>query len=175
MFVVERSDFALFLLRSAVLGIFLALFYLFEGFFRNVFSKKKHPKLRLVFFIFPDILFCLIVAFLNILLIFAANRGQVRIIALLFELAGFWGCISLLKRRMDLFQKRILRIVKKRIVSPIVSLIGSFLRRVWVFGKRRAEAAHIKRFNKKMDRVLEEYVVKSIVEGAEQLFADNAS
>ena len=107
MFVVERQEYALFLVNSMLLGALLAVIYLLLGFVRIAFWRMLPGVRGRLPMAVIDLAFCFLAAFLNVLMIFASNRGQVRISALAFEIFGF--CVLYLP-----FKKTVLKMQKKK-------------------------------------------------------------
>ncbi len=174
MFVVEQEDLALFLIRSAALGGFLAVIYLLGGFLRIPISRSESKKTSVILLFLPDLFFCLFSAFLNILLVFAANRGQIRIIALLLESVTFVGVIKLFNGIVYRLEYAVLRFFKRRVFLPCISPLRSLWKRVIRSLRVRAEYRKLRRFNKDLDAILLSVIDKNLLD-AERAFCFDAS
>ena len=173
MFVVEAQDFANYLLRAFLLGVLLALFYLLYGFVRVAFQKT--PRFKKVFFILQaltDLAYCLLGAFLNILMIFSANRGQIRIIALLFEMAGFlllYLPAGALVRRM---QEKMLRFFRRRVLVPLLRTLGRKLTAALSRIRLGMRFLKLKSQSKQFDKLYLEKIRKELQKGRAFLFPE---
>ena len=154
MFVVEREDFALFLVRSAVLGVLLGAFYLAGGFFRIPLGKGKLKKSAPWVLFVPDLFFCLFAGFLTVLLVFASNRGQVRIMALLFELGGFCLVYGIFKKRVYRLEEILLVFLKNRVLIPLLLPLKRNIRRLIRFIKQQKINKQLIQYNKRLDATL---------------------
>ena len=118
MFIVENGDLVRFFIRSFLLGAFISVLYLLGSFFRKtafrVFGVKAF--FAAVRFLF-DLIFCAFAAFLNILMVYSANRGQVRLTALLFEALGFFLVYRLFAGRVYRLQDAILGFLARTVVA----------------------------------------------------------
>ena len=172
MFVVEAQDFANYLLRAFLLGVLLALFYLLYGFVRVAFQKTPHFKKS--FFVLQalsDLAYCLLAGFLNILMIFSANRGQIRIIALLFEMAGFlllYLPAGTLVRRM---QERMLRFFLRRVLTPLLHALRGKLTAAMLKIRQGMRFLKLKRQSKRFDKLYLTKIRKELQNGAAFLFS----
>ena len=170
MFVVEREDFALFLIRSFLLGVFLASLYLAGGFFRIFLEGIRSARGKNLCLFVPDLAFCLLSAFLNVLLIFSANRGQVRPIALILEASGFFLVLRVLGKRAYRMEKRLLCFLKKRVLIPLVLPLRRLCHKIEDLLKKRVQTARFFRFNKDLDRKLIKRIRYEVAVAEEQSF-----
>jgi hypothetical protein len=172
MFVVERQEFALFLARSFVLGALLAGVYLLLGFVRIPLLHGLPKVFGRIGLVLPDAAFCAVAAFLNILTVYVSNRGQVRISALLFEVLGF--CIVYLPfgSFVEGLQGKTFRFLKRKILLPLFLIGKRILRRCVERAKEKRFRSKLKRYNKKIDRLLENAVLKSLEDGERTFFPE---
>ncbi len=172
MFVVEAQDFAKYLLRAFLLGMILALFYLLYGFMRVAFQKTRRFKKG--FFILQaltDLIYCLFGGFLNILMIFSANRGQIRIIALLFEMVGFLLLYLPLGAPVRHIQEQILCFLKRKVCVPVLRIVHRKTKAVLLKGKRSVRFLKLKRQSKRFDKLYLAKTRKELQKGQASLFA----
>ena len=153
MFLVSKKELVLYLLRAFFLGGFIGFSYLLSGFFRLAFQRIAGRRRKLFYrigLILPDLLFCLTAAFLNILMIYSANRGQVRLVALMAELLGLLGPLALRQKAYQL-EKRILRALYRALIAPVRKVIGIQVEKV----KAKVRLRKLKELDKQTDRLLE--------------------
>lgn len=174
MFVVERVDFALFLFRSSLLGIVLALLYIvLFGFLRIALCKILKGFRGKALLVIPDLLFSMVTAFMNLLMIYVSNRGQVRISALAFEVAGFCVVYCLFSRRIERLEEMVLDFLKNKLIVPVIlffkNKIKSLLGRIsekYIYKKQ-------KRYDRKIDRLFSNTVKDALKKGENILFLEN--
>ena len=170
MFVVERQEFTLFLFRSFLLGAVLALLYLFLGFFRIPAERIWSKAFGRLCLVLIDLPFCGLIAFLNMLMIYASNRGQVRISALLFEVLGFLVIYLPFGRRAEKMQYRLFLLIKNRVVQPVWRF---FCKKTTILVKKAANRIlvfKLKSYNRKLDRIISRMVDDAIKNGEERIF-----
>lgn len=172
MFVVERQEYALFLVNSMLLGALLAVIYLLLGFVRIAFWRMLPGVRGLLPMAVIDLAFCFLAAFLNVLMIFASNRGQVRISALAFEIFGFCVLYLPFKKTVLKMQKKILSYMKNRIVLPISSFILGKMRRIFEKGRRLCLLSRVKRYNRRLDRLIRKAAEDAVKKGEGSLFPE---
>ena len=172
MFVVERADFALFLLRSLLLGGALAFVYLLGGFIRLPLASRCKGLPFALALLLPDLCFCLFAAFLNVLMIFAANRGQIRLVSLLFELGGFAFVWRFLGKWIYKAEARLMKFIMKRILRPLLLPLKSCVIGICSFLKKKREKRRIKRFNCKLDDDLLAFIDEQAQICVKRLFGD---
>ena len=172
MFVVERQEFALFLARSVLLGMTLAGVYLLLGGLRMPLQRAFRGVIRGVLLLFPDLAFSALVAFSNVLMVYASNRGQVRLSALLLELIGFCAVYIPLASPIEKAEGAALDFLKNKILIPILNrmkaLVASCRRRI----QERFFHLKVKKYNSKVDRLLQKTVRKALEKGETFLFPE---
>lgn len=160
MFLVSKKELVLYLLRAFFLGGFIGFSYLLFGFFRLAFQRIAGRKRKLFYcigLILPDLLFCLTAAFLNILMIYSANRGQVRLVALMAELLGLLGPLALRQKAYQL-EKRILRALYRALIAPVRKVIGIQVEKL----KAKVRLRKLKELDKQTDRLLEKAASENV-------------
>lgn len=172
MFVVERADFALFLLRSLLLGTALAFLYLLGGFIRLPLSSRCTGLPLALALLLPDLCICLFAAFLNVLMILAANRGQIRLVSLLFELGGFVLVWRVLGKWIYKAEAWLMRFIMKRMLRPLLLPLKRCAFGICSFLKKKGEKRRIKRFNSKLDDDLRAFIDEQVEICVNRLFGD---
>lgn len=166
MFLVSKKELVLYLLRAFFLGGFIGFSYLLSGFFRLAFQRITGRKiLYRIGLIIPDLLFCFAAAFLNILMVYSANRGQVRLIALMAELLGFLCLLSLRQKAYQL-EKQILRTLYKVLILPVRKVMKSNVEKM----KAKIRLRELKKLDKQTDQLLEKTADENVQKLDELLF-----
>ena len=170
MFLVGKKELVLYLLRAFFLGGFIGGAYLLSGFFRLGFQRIAGGKRKILYrvcMILPDLLFCLLAAFLNILMVYSANRGQVRLVALMAELVGLLVPLSLRKKAYQL-EKRILRRLYRILIAPVCRVLRTRVEKT----KAKIRRRRLKELDKQTDRLLEKTARENIQMLEELLFGE---
>ncbi|MBQ9467827.1 MAG: spore cortex biosynthesis protein YabQ [Clostridia bacterium] len=164
MFVVEREELLRFFFRSFLLGALYACAYLIAGFVRKVFGRMRSVKLRAVLLFVFDFALCLTAAFFDALLVFAANRGQLRIFALIMQIGGFALLYLPLRRYVYAAQEKLISGIYDVIFAPIVRRCERIRNKRMRKKEKRAE----KRFDRNADRLL----IKKMKNASDEIFGD---
>lgn len=171
MFVVERGDFALYLLRSFLYGVTVSAAYLPCGFFR-ILIRKTNKVLSAILMTLFDVCFCLFAAFFAMLLVYSANRGQMRIIAILFFAAGFMLLYMPLCDRVEKAEAKLLDAFSKKILYPVRTFIK---KKVLAAKKQIVERINLKKsikYDKNFEEMLSVRIEKKLLQEAEEMFGN---
>ncbi len=122
MFVLEQGKLIEYCLRAGLLGVLFALGYLLLGFQRILFAC--FPKaLNLILQAVADLFFWGVIAFSDMLMVYSANRGRIRILALLVQLFCFLICYLPLKKPIRRVETAVIGWISRVFIYPIVSFI----------------------------------------------------
>lgn len=90
-------------------------------------------------------------------MIYSANRGQVRLVALMAELLGLLGPLALRQKAYQL-EKRILRALYRALIAPVRKVIGIQVEKV----KAKVRLRKLKELDKQTDRLLEKAASENV-------------
>ena len=169
MFIVERGDFALYLLRAFLYGAAVSLIYLFCGVFRVIISKTGRVFRTVLMFLF-DLSFCLVSAFFAMLLVYSANRGQMRIIAILFFAAGFWLIYIPLCQKSERLIENLLSVLSRRLVKPLFRFFKSKTHEVKKRILYRVNLKKAIKYDKDFPKILFERIENRLRQETESVF-----
>lgn len=158
MFIVERIDFSVFLVRAFFLGVLFASGYLLLGFERILFANKNRLIFQIIQLIF-DLFYCILICFCDILMIYCANRGQIRIIALIIQLSGFLLIYLPLSKPVKRWEEKLMRAGYRKLWLPITEGI-----------KRKKRKRALLKYNQKIDAHLEKDIVSLLKAAEEHIF-----
>ena len=140
MFVLEQGKLIEYCLRAGLLGILFAFVYLLLGFQRILFARLKKA-LNLILQAVADMFFWSVIAFSDMLMVYSANRGRIRILALLVQLFCFLICYLPLKKPIWRAETAVVEWIIRVFIHPI----GSFI-------KKSITEQRIRRYNRKIDK-----------------------
>jgi len=112
----------------------------------KIVKPKKLWRKIFDFFIvfFEDLIYCTVVAIVTVLFVFTANKGGVRIIALVCEFVGFilyhftlGILLTKCARKIIIFERKCLRIIYKYVILPPCRLTARLFLWIWkqTYGK----------------------------------------
>ena len=175
MFLVDGADFVRYLFRAFLLGMALSPVFLSASGVKILLSEGPAIFRRLAFLVLfiYDVFTFLLASFLNILMVFSANRGQVRLMALLFEVAGFLLLFLPLYKISLKIQRKVILFLKKKVVLPLIN--GLRARGRFVFGaiKKRKTINELKKYNDSFEKRSKKEISEIVTLAKKAIFQRN--
>ncbi len=169
MFVVERSAFALYLFRSFLYGLLVAAVYLAGGFVRIIFDRCGRIFSVLLTALY-DFSLCLVSTFFAMLLVYSANRGQIRIIAILFFIAGFVLLYLPLRHKIEETEKHLIERIFSKILIPCLDFGRIRIQKVRLNIQQKREFRKCEKYDRNFEKTLEKELDLCLAEGFEKIF-----
>ena len=168
MLLYDKGALLSFFFRSFALGALYAAIYLLCGFGRLILRKTiKNRIAQIALLTVFDLLLCLAASFFDMLMIFAVNRGQVRISALVCQALGFLLVYKLCKKPSDRLHERLLGFLYRLFVLPLIRQARRIKEKI---KEKRAQKKRV-RYDQNLKDLIARQALEDIEALAGQIFA----